>query len=230
MKTIGGRGERGGRIRPRGPRRQPANPEPDGATRANLARTVAYSGGRQDGPYTGPRRGVRERRFRGGRPQRAVLEADTAAPISDEADEGNEPDQPPALGDPLLRRRRHVPRLPPARRRPTPGGRQLRPARVRPQGPSPGDLAGARRRHQSGPVARPQWHEVQLHRIAGYRAVLAAAAAGPARHHDRGRLARDWARRLPPGGARLHDAITGRAGGWRAGGWRAAGQPPARSG
>ena len=72
---------------------------------------MAYSGGRQDGPYTGPRRGVRERRFRGGRPQRAVLEADTAATISDEADEANEPDQPPALGDPLLRQRRHVPRV-----------------------------------------------------------------------------------------------------------------------
>lgn len=56
---------------------------------------------------------------------------------------------------------------------------------------------------------RPQRHEVQLRRIAGYRAVLAAPAAGPARHHDQGRLARDGARPFPPGGARLPDFVDG---------------------
>ena len=63
---------------PATPGYQPANPEPDGATRGNVAQTVANFVAWQDGPCTGARRDVRGRRFRGGRPQRAVLGAGAA--------------------------------------------------------------------------------------------------------------------------------------------------------
>ena len=171
---------RGGTVQPRPPGYQPANPAPDGATRGNLARTGANFGGRQDGAGSPAcaRRGVS-----GTATPRGVAPTLDGEPFLEQrrqrpSDEANEPDQ--TFDDPMLRRRRHISRLPHYHRRPTSSRRRPRPSRLRPQGPPPGDLAGARRRHQPRPSPRPQRHAVQLHRIAGDGTVLAAAAAGPA--------------------------------------------------